>query len=214
MGKYVKDEWGKRGTYYVPPKKSNEEETHHYYAPGDDYDRLQRNNEYVQEVLAKKTAGKSKYWKKSKPQKKRNWGLRLVLFMLCMLALALSKKPASTSTHMKNEYDGSNSGAAVNLNYHIENMQFQAEQSDVTEVAIRDFCNLYQIDYSELYYDYEAGEYILKTKNMGVFLTEESVKEKGQSLQKDFETYCGGRGSTFGVQMVTVEFGYTQVRPR
>jgi hypothetical protein len=131
-----------------------------------------------------------------------------------MLALALSKKPASTSTHMKNEYDGSNSGAAVNLNYHIENMQFQAEQSDVTEVAIRDFCNLYQIDYSELYYDYEAGEYILKTKNMGVFLTEDSVKEKGQSLQKDFETYCGGRGSTFGVQMVTVEFGYTQVRPR
>jgi hypothetical protein len=59
MGKYVKDEWGKRGTYYVPPKKSNEEETHHYYAPGDEYDRLQRNNEYVQEVLAKKTAGKS-----------------------------------------------------------------------------------------------------------------------------------------------------------
>ena len=184
MGKYVKDEWGKRGTYYVPPKKSNEEETHHYYAPGDEYDRLQRNNEYVQEVLAKKTAGKTKYWKKSKPQKKRNWGLRLVLFMLCMLGLAYSAKTASNSSYMNNGSGGRKSEAAVNINY------------------------------SELYYDYEAGEYILKTKNMGVFLTEDSVKEKGQSLQKDFETYCGGRGSTFGVQMVTVEFGYTQVRPR
>ena len=213
MGEYVKDEWGKKGTYYVPPKNPPKEEVH-YYAPGDDYDRLERNNAYINEVLAKKTAGSQKYWKKNKPKTKpkRNWGVRIVLFMLMMLAMAFSWKTAESNSQVVNFSKGNQSDAGAKLNYHVKNVQFITEQSDTAESAIREFCSIYGIEYSTLNYDYDVKGYVLETKNMGIYLTEDAVKAKGQSLQKDFETYCMTKGSNFDIQMVTVIYEYTQVR--
>ena len=213
MGKYVKDEWGKRGTYYVPPKNEPKEEPR-FYAPGDEYDRLQRSNAYIDEVLTKKTADRQKFWKKNKVKEKpkRHWGLRILFFILIMFLLLISRNPNSSNTQMGNRSNIQQSQAGVKLNYHVKDMQFMSEQSDEAEIAIRDFCNLYQIEYSDLRYDLSVGGYILEVKNMGVFLTEDSVREKGQELQKSFETYCGAKGSTFGIQTITVEYGYTQVR--
>lgn len=180
---------------------------------GDNQDWLERNNAYINEVLAKKTAGSQKYWKKNKPKTKpkRNWGVRIVLFMLMMLAMAFSWKTSESNSQVLNFSKGNQSDAGAKLNYHVKNMQFVAEQSDAAENAICEFCSLYGIKYSTLNYDYDVGGYVLNVKNMGFYLTEDAVKEKGQSLQKDFETYCMTKGSNFGIQSLTVMYEYIKV---
>ena len=178
-----------------PSRKKKEEKRHHYYAPGDNHDRLYRNQKAYKQ-----------YRREAKP--KRHWGIRIFLFILLMLAMVKFNKPLFNNSRTSDQFNTNQSAAEVKVNYRLKDYIFIAEQSDETEVSIREFLNIYHIDYSDFRYDSDAGYYIVALSDDTVFSTEDSVKEKREEMQQNFVTYCSGTGSNHGVQAVSVEYQY------
>ena len=72
--------------------------------------------------------------------------------------------------------------------------------------------NIYQIEYSNLYYDVENKGYVVELDQNTVFLSEEDVKAKAQEIQGNVITYCYGKGSNFGINSAMVEYGYNRLK--
>ena len=204
--KYVKDEWGKRGTYPTGSKVQKEDNIKPQYAAGGAYDTVGKRSPRAKEV-------------KIRPN--RHWGIRILLFVALMLFLGKYQHLFSISSivqHMKNgnaiesgptQTAQDNSGG-VAFDYHLENLNLYGESSDSAEVAIRDFLNIYQIDYSDIYYDEGIGGYKVALNDGEIYASLDEVEEKGQELQKDFQTYCNAKYSNFGLNKVEVSYGYKQ----
>ena len=196
--RYVKDEWGKRGTYRTT---STEEikKPQPKFAAGDSYDRI----------------GPKPMTETVNPRRKHK-GLRFLLAVVVIIFLAtkidwnrfssIQLKTPDASAELQVEQSG-----GMRLNYRVKQMLFQSEKTDEAEVAIRDFLNLYQIDYTNLYYDEENHDFVVLLNYGGVFTTEEDVKEKAEELQSGFQTYCRAKGTSYGITGDTVTYEYTRV---
>ncbi len=196
--KYVKDEWGKRGTY--SSGKKEERKTKPIYAPGGYYDDV-RHSAYQQP--------NPRYVKVKKKSfaKRLLWGIIIIVLIIYINGVMSDK---GTLKNNNIEYD--DNGIGINFNYHLTRMIFSSEESPETEVAIRDFLNIYQIEYSNLYYDVENKGYVVELDQNTVFLSEEDVKAKAQEIQGNVTTYCYGKGSNFGINSAMVEYGYNRLK--
>lgn len=206
--KYVHDDWGKRGTYSTKYNNPPEDRIKPKYAAGGTYDAIGPKSPRAREVKFKK---------------KRHWGIRIVLFVVLMVFLwkypnLFSIKNQGKVNHGETVTNGIQTPETlekqpgVNFDYHLENMIFYGEASDSAEVAIRDFLNIYQISYSDFYYDVEVGGYAVTLDKSEYFSSEEEVVAKSQEYQDAFQSYCSAKYSNFGINQVQVKYGYKQWR--